>query len=52
LASDSRDLASYVFSAFSGSQQDAINKGFQYMKEYRSDLWEVPYLPIDPRSGQ
>ena len=37
-----------VFTAFSGSHQDAINKGFQYMKESKTDLWEVPYLPIDP----
>lgn len=37
-----------VFTAFSGSHQDAINKGMQYMRESGSDLWEVPYLPIDP----
>jgi len=37
-----------VFTAFSGSHQDAINKGVQYMRESRSPLWEVPYLPIDP----
>ena len=37
-----------VFTAFSGSHQDAINKGSQYMRESRSTLWEVPYLPIDP----
>ena len=37
-----------VFTAFSGSHQDAINKGVQYMKESGSDMWEVPYLPIDP----
>lgn len=37
-----------VFTAFSGSHQDAINKGKIYMDESRSDLWEVPYLPIDP----
>ncbi len=37
-----------VFTAFSGSHQDAINKGFQYMKESGGELWEVPYLPIDP----
>ena len=37
-----------VFTAFSGSHQDAINKGFHYMEESGSDLWEVPYLPIDP----
>lgn len=37
-----------VFTAFSGSHQDAINKGTQYMKESNSDYWEIPYLPIDP----
>lgn len=37
-----------VFTAFSGSHQDAINKGFAYMKEHDSDMWEIPYLPIDP----
>ena len=37
-----------VFTAFSGSHQDAINKGTQYMQESHSDLWEIPYLPIDP----
>ena len=37
-----------VFTAFSGSHQDAINKGKMYMDETHSDYWEVPYLPIDP----
>lgn len=37
-----------VFTAFSGSHQDAINKGFKYMKESGTEYWEVPYLPIDP----
>lgn len=37
-----------VFTAFSGSHQDAINKGKTYMEETNSDYWEVPYLPIDP----
>ena len=37
-----------VFTAFSGSHQDAINKGEQAMKERGSSIWEVPYLPIDP----
>ena len=37
-----------VFTAFSGSHQDAINKGKTYMEETDSDYWEVPYLPIDP----
>ena len=39
---------SLVFTAFSGSHQDAINKGVQAMKERNSEIWEVPYLPIDP----
>jgi 2-isopropylmalate synthase len=37
-----------VFTAFSGSHQDAINKGMQALKERGGDIWEVPYLPIDP----
>ena len=37
-----------VFTAFSGSHQDAINKGFAYVRETNSDKWEIPYLPIDP----
>ena len=37
-----------VFTAFSGSHQDAINKGVKAMKERHPDTWEVPYLPIDP----
>lgn len=37
-----------VFTAFSGSHQDAINKGVQAMKERDSKIWRVPYLPIDP----
>ena len=37
-----------VFTAFSGSHQDAINKGVRAMKERNQDWWEVPYLPIDP----
>lgn len=37
-----------VFTAFSGSHQDAINKGVQAMKERDQEVWEVPYLPIDP----
>ena len=37
-----------VFTAFSGSHQDAINKGVNAMKERHPDTWEVPYLPIDP----
>lgn len=37
-----------VFTAFSGSHQDAINKGVKAMKERKSGIWQVPYLPIDP----
>jgi len=37
-----------VFTAFSGSHQDAINKGLHAMKERNSEIWQVPYLPIDP----
>ena len=37
-----------VFTAFSGSHQDAINKGVKAMHERNSDHWQVPYLPIDP----
>lgn len=37
-----------VFTAFSGSHQDAINKGKNYMEESGTNKWEVPYLPIDP----
>jgi 2-isopropylmalate synthase len=37
-----------VFTAFSGSHQDAINKGVAYMRDSGTEYWEVPYLPIDP----
>jgi 2-isopropylmalate synthase len=37
-----------VFTAFSGSHQDAIKKGFQAIKNSNDPKWEVPYLPIDP----
>ena len=37
-----------VFTAFSGSHQDAINKGTEYMKTSGTGKWEIPYLPIDP----
>lgn len=37
-----------VFTAFSGSHQDAINKGVKALKERQSEIWQVPYLPIDP----
>jgi 2-isopropylmalate synthase len=38
-----------VFTAFSGSHQDAINKGFKAIETATSPVWEVPYLPIDPK---
>lgn len=37
-----------VFTAFSGSHQDAIKKGYDYMQSSLSEYWEIPYLPIDP----
>lgn len=37
-----------VFTAFSGSHQDAINKGLKAMENSNSQQWDVPYLPIDP----
>ena len=37
-----------VFTAFSGSHQDAINKGMKKYSERNNNIWEVPYLPIDP----
>lgn len=37
-----------VFTAFSGSHQDAINKGVHAMQERKRKYWQVPYLPIDP----
>ena len=37
-----------AFTAFSGSHQDAINKGHEYMRESKSPYWEIPYLTIDP----
>lgn len=38
-----------VYTAFSGSHQDAIKKGFDAMAATGQTLWEVPYLPIDPK---
>ena len=37
-----------VLTAFSGSHQDAINKGMHALRERKSEIWQVPYLPIDP----
>lgn len=38
-----------VFTAFSGSHQDAVRKGLSAMHEEESSHWEVPYLPVDPK---
>ncbi len=38
-----------VFTAFSGSHQDAIAKGMQWREDKKTDKWTVPYLPIDPK---
>jgi len=38
-----------VYTAFSGSHQDAINKGMKAIKKANKPVWEVPYLPIDPK---
>jgi 2-isopropylmalate synthase len=39
---------SLVFTAFSGSHQDAISKGMKHREQQQSEKWDVPYLPIDP----
>ena len=38
-----------VFTAFSGSHQDAIAKGMAWWEEGKTEKWSVPYLPIDPK---
>ncbi len=38
-----------VFTAFSGSHQDAIKKGLEALEKRNEELWEVPYLPVDPK---
>ena len=38
-----------VYTAFSGSHQDAINKGMKAIRTANTEIWEVPYLPIDPQ---
>jgi len=38
-----------VYTAFSGSHQDAIKKGFEALEKRNDDLFEVPYLPVDPK---
>src|SRR5439155_21089758 len=37
-----------VYTAFSGSHQDAIKKGIYAQRRSESEVWDVPYLPIDP----
>ena len=37
-----------VFTAFSGSHQDAISKGMKWRENKECEYWDVPYLPIDP----
>lgn len=39
----------FVFAAFSGSHQDAISKGLKYRKDNKKEIWDIPYLPIDPK---
>ncbi|MEE3468812.1 MAG: 2-isopropylmalate synthase, partial [Eubacterium sp.] len=38
-----------VFTAFSGSHQDAIAKGMQWREDGKTNMWCVPYLPVDPK---
>jgi 2-isopropylmalate synthase len=42
-------VGEFVYTAFSGSHQDAISKGLRALRESGSAVWEVPYLPIDPQ---
>ncbi len=42
-------IGEFVYTAFSGSHQDAINKGMKAQEVQESEIWEVPYLPIDPQ---
>lgn len=39
---------SLVFTAFSGSHQDAISKGMKYREQEKMEKWDVPYIPVDP----
>ncbi len=41
-------IGELVFTAFSGSHQDAIAKGLQSIEKNKDEFWEVPYLPINP----
>ena len=38
-----------VFAAFSGSHQDAIAKGMKWREEHDNKIWDIPYLPLDPK---
>ncbi|MDD2702955.1 MAG: alpha-isopropylmalate synthase regulatory domain-containing protein, partial [Candidatus Omnitrophica bacterium] len=40
-----------VYTAFSGSHQDAIHKGMKAQGQSKDDMWNVPYLPIDPKDA-
>jgi 2-isopropylmalate synthase len=42
-------VGSMIYTAFSGTHQDAIKKGMEHQREQNSPTWEVPYLAIDPR---
>lgn len=42
-------VGEFVYTAFSGSHQDAINKGMKIQETRTDEFWEVPYLPIDPQ---
>lgn len=42
-------VGSMIYTAFSGTHQDAIKKGMEHRREQNSSTWEVPYLAIDPR---
>ena len=42
-------VGEFVYTAFSGSHQDAINKGMKAHEVQQDEHWEVPYLPIDPQ---
>jgi len=42
-------VGSMIYTAFSGTHQDAIKKGMKHHKDVKSSIWEVPYLAIDPQ---
>lgn len=45
-------IGEMIYTAFSGTHQDAIKKGMEYHRKSGSTYWEVPYLPIDPTDIQ